>query len=260
MHFVTSEGSMQDMFLSRTMHSFSARVWGWSENIRHYFSLKVENDKLAEENFNLRQEVLRLKKDAELQYVDSIARSIAGISEVDNFRYMPATILKISSNSQHNYIILGQGSEDGVIVGSGIITENGVVGIVNSVDKHCSYALSFLNSGVSISSRIGTDGAIGPLSWDGKGYNGAILKNIPLQNKVEKGDTVYTSGHSSFFPPDIPIGVTGDSRIVNGATYEIDVSLFQSFKRIKYVTLASNTALEEIERLETDAVAEKKKK
>jgi rod shape-determining protein MreC len=63
---------------------------------------------------------------------------------------------------------------------------------------------------------------------------------------------VYTSGYSSIFPPDIPLGTTGDSRIVNGATYEIEISLFEDFGALRYVTVVENMGREEIKSLEEE--------
>ena len=82
----------------------------------------------------------------------------------------------------------------------------------------------------------------------GKAYtHGAILQEVPLQYKYAIGDTVYTSGHSLMFPPDIPLGVAGDARVINGATNEIKVDLFQDFTAIRYVTVVHNTAFDEVE-------------
>ena len=133
---------------------------------------------------------------------------------------------------------------------AGIITADGVVGIIDAVSRHYSYAISFLNSELSISARIGNDGAAGPMVWDGKHIDGALLREIPLQYKFDEGDTVYTSGYSSIFPPDIPLGVTGDTRIVNGATYEVKIKLFQDFSALRYVTIVTNSDIQEIEDLE----------
>ena len=189
----------------------------------------------------------------------------------NGFNYIPATIIKSSTNTQHNYLIIDKGSEDGVTRNSGIITDKGVIGIVDAVSSHYSYAISFLNlnwSGISlriassfclisflntelfISARLGNSGAVGPLAWDGTGSDRAILKEIPLQFKFAPGDTVYTSGYSTIFPPDIPIGVAGESKIINGATNEIKVDLFQNHKALKYVTIVSNTRAAEIEAIE----------
>ena len=91
---------------------------------------------------------------------------------------------------------------------------------------------------------------MGPLAWDGISTSGAVLKEIPLQYKYNPGDTVYTSGYSAIFPPDIPIGIAGEARVINGATNEIKVRLFQDHSALKYVTIIQNTRSAEIEEIE----------
>ena len=115
------------------------------------------------------------------------------------------------------------------------------------MSAHYSYAFSFQNSDISISGRFGDEGATGLLVWDGVSSDGGILQEVPLQYKYAVGDTVYTSGHSLMFPSDIPLGVAGDARVINGATNEIKVRLFQDFTAIRYVTIVHNTALDEVE-------------
>ena len=139
---------------------------------------------------------------------------------------------------------------DGIRPQSGIITGSGVVGIIDAVDKHYSYGLSFMNSEVSVSSRIGKEGAVGPLSWDGVSVDKALLKEIPLQFKFSPGDTVWTSGYSAIFPPDIPLGTAGEARVVNGAVNEIEVHLFENFTALRFVTVVENIGRDEILSLE----------
>jgi rod shape-determining protein MreC len=103
---------------------------------------------------------------------------------------------------------------------------------------------------MNISARMGKEGAVGPLTWDGKSGNMAILKEIPLHVKFQPGDTVFTSGFSSIFPPDIPLGSAGASKVVNGATYEIEITLFEEFKSLRYVTIVENLGKTEIKELE----------
>ena len=86
---------------------------------------------------------------------------------------------------------------------------------------------------------------------DGISTSGAVLKEIPLQYKYNPGDTVYTSGYSAIFPPDIPIGIAGDARVINGATNEIKVKLFQDHSALKYVTIIQNTRAAEIAEIES---------
>ncbi len=242
---LSRNNQIQRLWIARISHGFMARTWGASQSVSNYFSLKRQNDELALENDRLQ----KLVRGYELAAREADPASKPVLAD-NGFNYIPATIIKSSTNTQHNYLIIDKGSEDGVMRNSGIITDKGVIGIVDAVSSHYSYAISFLNTELFISARLGHSGAVGPLAWDGTGSDRAILKEIPLQFKFAPGDTVYTSGYSTIFPPDIPIGVAGDSKIINGATNEIKVDLFQNHKALKYVTIVSNTRAAEIEAIE----------
>ncbi|MBO4918400.1 MAG: rod shape-determining protein MreC [Bacteroidales bacterium] len=241
-------GSLQDIWVTKASHRVMAWVWGGFDSIGHYFSLRTENEKLAAENAMLTESLRRsqdkVQKAMENGLLTDTTMVFAG------YDHVPASIVKISRNKQHNYFILNKGYEDGVRPQSGVITASGIVGIVDAVEKHYSYGLSFMNTGVSISARLGNEGAVGPLTWDGISMDGAVLRDIPLQYKYAPGDTVWTSGSSILFPPDIPLGIAGSSKVVNGAVNEIQVDLFQSFTALRYVTVVSNAGREEIMYLE----------
>ena len=242
---LSRNNQIQRLWIARISHGFMARTWGASQSVSNYFSLKRQNDELALENDRLQ----KLVRGYELAAREADPASKPVLAD-NGFNYIPATIIKSSTNTQHNYLIIDKGSEDGVTRNSGIITDKGVIGIVDAVSSHYSYAISFLNTELFISARLGNSGAVGPLAWDGTGSDRAILKEIPLQFKFAPGDTVYTSGYSTIFPPDIPIGVAGESKIISGATNEIKVDLFQNHKALKYVTIVSNTRAAEIEAIE----------
>ena len=240
-----NNGQLQNLWISKGAHGFMAGVWGCTEDIRHYFSLKKENEALAGMVFRQAQ-ALRLYREQTGMDIPSDTT----FDTVGNFRYIPASVSKTTRNSQHNYIIIDKGSDDGVSPGSGIITNKGVVGIVDAVSRNYSYGRSFRNSDMVISARIGLTGTVGALSLDGIHSNGAVLREIPLHIRLNEGDTVYTSGFSSLFPPDIPLGTTGEYVVENGATYEVKIRLFEDFSSVRYVTVVSNTDREEITELE----------
>lgn len=241
--------SMQGLWVSRVAHHFMANVWGAHQQVGRYFSLKKENDRLAADNHELLVQLHACRN--ALSDLTGEER-VRELQKSLDFSYLPACIVKISRNRQHNYFIIDKGSDDGVDQRSAIITRKGAVGIVDAVHRHYAYVLSFQNAEVSVSARLGSEGAMGPLVWDGHSADGALLKEIPLHFKFEKGDTVYTSGFSSVFPPDIPLGVTGDSRIVNGAMHEIKVTLFQDFSSLRYVTVVENRGRQEMDILENE--------
>lgn len=245
---LSHNAQLQRTWISSGIQGVMGSVWGFTQNISDYFSLRKSNDELAQENFELR---LKLAKAEEVLTADLKAEIPAG-SSVGEYIYIPATIVKISNNTQHNYMIVGKGSNQGVVEGAGVITGKGAVGVIDAVSENYSYARSFKNHEMSISARLGKEGAVGPLSWNGRTGNGAILKEIPHHVEFAPGDTVYTSGYSSIFPPDIPLGVTGASKIVNGATYEIEVKLFEDFGSVRYVTVVENKGQVEMKRLEEE--------
>ena len=241
-----NNSELQGAWISRGAQNVMSTIWGSSQNVSEYFSLKGRNDALAQENFELR---MRLQQLEGMLPEGSETKSPSN-GVIGNYRYIPAEISKISNGTQHNYMIIGKGFEDGVTEGAGVITAEGAVGIIDAVSRKYSYARSFKNHEMNISARLGNEGAVGPLAWDGIHSDGAILKEIPHHVAFEKGDTVFTSGYSSIFPPDIPLGTVGESKIVNGATYEIKVTLFEDFGALRYVTIVENLDKNEMKELE----------
>lgn len=242
MNMLKNNGAMQGAWMSQGAQVFMGTIWGGFQSIGDYFSLRKENDRLAQENYELR---LRLAR-----FTDSTALYGAEDGISGNYRYIHAQIAKISNNTQHNYIIISKGSDHGVCEGAGVITGKGAIGVVDAVSSNYCYARSFKNHEMNISARLGKEGAVGPLSWDGRKGNGAILKEIPHHVQFAPGDTVYTSGFSSIFPADIPLGITGNSKIVNGATYEIEVTLLEDFGALRHVTIVENLGRNEIKEVE----------
>jgi rod shape-determining protein MreC len=222
-------------------------VWGFTQRISDYFSLAETNEKLAKVNFELMTRISNLEERLEEKGEHAFLPEKA---QTSRFRYKSASIVKVSTNTQHNYFILDKGSADGISTGAGVITPNGAVGIVDAVSENYSYAISFQNHNMSISARLGRDGRHGPLSWDGKGSNRAVLREIPHHVEIVPGDTVYTSGYSSIFPADIPLGTVREAEIVNGATYDIQIELFEDFGALRCVSIVENIGKEEIKTLE----------
>lgn len=241
-----SSSVLQNIWLNRFSHNVMALTWGGVSRFKDYTSLRHQNDILAGRNFELYKELSRYQDEERHARSQALLDSVPGSRR---FSFIPAEVTAMGTNTRHNYIILNKGSQDGVTPNSAIITPHGVVGIVQIVDKRYSYGLSLLNDRIVVSARIGREGIVAPLSWDGKSTKSAVLKNIPFHHKVAEGDTVLTSGMSSLYPPDIPIGITMGSRIVDGASNVVDVDLFLDFAALRYVIIAENKDRETIEEL-----------
>ncbi len=159
----------------RSVQSF---FWQKEEDIHYYFNFKVENERLVAENHILQE---KLSKYESIDYYrDTLINSISA-----NYSYVPATIIKKSTDKQHNYIILNRGSESGVKAGMGVITDNGIVGVVSSVSKRYSYVISFLNTTQNVSVKVARSDIHGPIAWDGGRIDKAVLRDIPIHKPAE---------------------------------------------------------------------------
>ena len=239
-YMIGHNGIAQQYRLLGTIRQIQGFFWEKQSALQEYSSLKKENERLALENTRLMQDLY-------------IYKELAGEKDLEGtgypFSFITAKVIKNTVNTTHNYIIIDKGSKDGVEVDMGVITPNGVIGITRGVSENYSYVLSFLNSNQQVSARIGRDGAFGPLSWNPARHGMALLGEIPQHVQMNLQDTVYTSGFSSFYPPDIPIGTVQGSKTVNGVHLSIDVKLLQEFRQLKYVMVVKNNNREEKEKL-----------
>jgi rod shape-determining protein MreC len=215
------------------------------ENIKDYLSLHNENRKLAEENARLYN---RLKSSYSLASADSsyVGNSLAP----RKFLYLTARVINNTVNKQYNYITLDKGIRGGIGPDMAVISSWGIVGIVKSVSANYASVLSVLNRDFTVSAKIKKNGYFGPLSWNGNTTENATLVDIPHHVKINKGDTIVTSGFGGVFPEGYLIGVIGNFRLKGGNYYEINVKLSNDFRKLSYVQVIQNYAKQEIDSIE----------
>ena len=244
-----NSSTLQNIWINRASRRVQAFLWSGGEDIRNFFFLEKQNEELAQTNFLLNEELRQYRTAGEIS--PTVEKKSNGM-----FRYTPATVVKMSRNTAHNYIIIDKGSDDGIKPQSGIITDHGVVGFVDAVSRHYSYGLTLMNNNSSVSARIGDTGYTGSLVWDGMSTGSACLRDVPIHCECSPGDTIVTSGFSTIFPAGIPLGIAKESSLYDGSTMRISVDLTQDFSSIRYVTIVECLDKAEIEALE--ARAEKK--
>ena len=79
----------------------------------------------------------------------------------------------------NNFITLNKGRKHGLKTGMGVITQNGVIGIIHSVSENYSIAISFLHRKSSLGVRIKKNNHNGILKWNGFNYKIASITNFP---------------------------------------------------------------------------------
>ena len=106
LNMLRNNSALQGIWVSKGAHKVMSVLWGGSESIKYYFSLKKQNEALAEENFRLSEQLSRYSK--------VTAKPDSTFVKVEGFSYIPAEVIKVSRNKQHNYMIINKGYEDGV--------------------------------------------------------------------------------------------------------------------------------------------------
>ena len=167
------------------------------------------------------------------------------------FKLKEANVIKNSFLNQRNNLIIDKGSVDGIKNEMGVISKNGIIGIVNSVSKNYSRVISILNQEIKINVRLKKSNALGSMYW--KGLNPLEFKIEDVINNVsfKKGDTIISGGMSSYFPYGIPLGevVDFESNSQNGY-YTINARLFEDPSLVNYVYILTNEDKKEIKQLQ----------
>ena len=243
----TGNSYYQQSSILRSIHVAWGTVVRPVHSLTQYFSLGTVNRQLAEENNRLRNELEYLKGSVDAALVTTIHDK----QHRPLYSYIPAKIVDNSVNKQQNYILLNAGREQGVKPEMGVITEQGVVGMVTEVSQHYALVKSILNTEWKFNVRLKSAGDFGPMQWNGLDYKISILSDIPQHTNVVKGDTVVTSGYSRMFPQGIPIGVVDTAVVKRGNFYEVKVNLFIDLKKVQYVNIVNSIYRNESDSLKT---------
>ena len=207
-----------------------------------YLSLKGENKQLLEQNVALSAEVQLLRGQLE-EYRNAEALSADGVFLQDSSGYVfnSARVVNNSLNAVNNYIVIDKGTKDGVGSEMGVYNGEGVVGVIYLSSKHYSLVLPLLNSKSNISCRIKGGDNFCALQWDGEDTRYSYLVDLPRYTKFEQGDTVVTSGFSSIFPANIPVGTIDRVEDTPDAMfYRARVKLMVDFSSLSSVYIVGN--------------------
>jgi rod shape-determining protein MreC len=225
--------------------SFTGSIYAQMNNIDAYIGLREENTRLARENLFLRNQLENFQK-----IQKTIKDTLIDTTLHQSYAYFLANVVNNSVNKQYNYITLNKGSKDGVKPDMGVITSNGIVGIVEGVSENYSTVISVLNTSFHVSAKIKKSGFFGLLQWDGYNDRECVLNDIPQHVKLTKGDSVVTTEYSGIFPENVPVGKVVDFELKGGNFYSVKVELFNDFRQLKYVTVIENLNKAEKQALE----------
>ena len=215
-------------------------------SVTDYINLRTTNDALARQNAGLKSLI------PDVYYIDSALTRISTDTVLkQQYTFINSRVVNNSVNRRNNYLTLNKGSNQGVLPEMGVISGDGIVGIVKDVSEHFCSVMSFLHKDSKISARLKKSGYIGSMVWDGYNEKFAVLKDIAKHVQVLKGDTIVTSSFSSIFPEDVMIGTVTEVNQETGDNFQdIKVELSTQFGTLTYVYIVTNLLKSEQQELE----------
>lgn len=228
-----------------TTNDAVGQVYEWSSEVGNYFRLRKNNRELAEENAMLR---------ARLSVVADTASSRFDVAERDTiYEFIPAQVVNNSIGQANNYIIIDKGKADGIERDMGVISTDGVVGVVADVSRHYSSIISLLHSDSRVGVRFKNNQELGSLRWNTNNYRYGLVEDIPTHVVLHEGDTVLTSSYSFIFPEDLMVGTVetpnvGSSSALNTAR----IHFATDFAKLRHVYVIRNLHKPELDSLKAN--------
>ena len=237
-YLLISENKFQEYQIIQYTNEYTSKIHNYTNKISHYINLKETNDHLSKENAKL-YSILNTQNLNNNYSEDNIKHS-----------YIAAKVIRSSINKRNNYITLNKGRKDGVEKGMGVITQNGIIGIIYSVSENYSIVISFLHRESAIGIKIKRNNHNGILRWQGFNYRQGNISNLPNHILIKKGDSIVTNSHSIIFPESIPIGEITNFEKKETGYYDVNVKLFEDFNNLYFVYIVNRNKSKEQELLE----------
>tara|TARA_B110000037_G_scaffold39279_1_gene48533 strand:- start:25095 stop:25928 length:834 start_codon:yes stop_codon:yes gene_type:complete len=227
------------------MTNTSSSIIGWfiekKYNIDKHFSLSDANEKLLDANAKLKaqQPESFYLLQGDIYYVNDTLKK-------EQFQYIPATVINSSSNKRNNYFTLNKGSAQGVEVGMGVISDDGVIGIIADVSHHYSIVMTVLTEKSSTNVKLLKNNEYWFLTWDGLDSDFAQIDDVKRDITIEIGNDVVTRGGGTQFPEGVPVGTIEEIISKDGEqTMGLNVKLNVNYNAVYHVYVIKNMMKDE---------------
>lgn len=224
----------------------SGKVYDLNAEVLSFFSLTKANTELTQRNLYLEQQVAQLSEQLVKVTKDSSFIHKGQLQMLADYKLIPAKVVSNTIDKSDNFITIDKGAEDGVRKDMGVVSGNGVVGIVYLVASHYSVVIPVLSTKSNISCRIQGRGYFGYLHWQGGPSDIAYVDDVPRHAHFRLYDHVVTSGYSSVFPPGILVGkILHVYNSADGLSYRLQVKLSTDFGNLRDVCVIDDAKMEE---------------
>jgi rod shape-determining protein MreC len=192
---------------------------GWFDET---FEARGENERLREQLAEVRRQAVAgqaaINENAQLRELVELDRS--PVLAYSTFEQVTGRVIARSPTVWHSAVTIDVGREDGVRVDDPVVSGDGLVGLVASVQGGSSQVTLLTDHTSAVSARVLPGGAQGVVRPDVGDPDDLILDFIKSARNIGAGQAVVTAGWraaelSSLYPAHLPIGEVTEASIVD---------------------------------------------
>ncbi len=227
-------------YMTKGLSSVSAAVTSAADE-KTYDELVEENKKLSKEAADLRTQLVDyydLKdENARLWKYYNITKSNP------DFQILPANVIRRDSNDEFYSFTIDAGTNSGIELQDPVITENGLIGFVSSVNAASGKVTTVLSPDFqagALAKKTSDNGIVtGNSSYSDQGLT--TLAKIDAAAKIQKGDIVVSSGIGGIYPANLIVGKVRELRIDEyDATKFAVVEPYEDIKKVTDVVVLTD--------------------
>lgn len=227
-------------FLTKGLSKVSAAVTDAADE-KSYDELVEENKKLSKEAADLRTQLVDyydLKdENARLWKYYNLTKSNP------DFQILPASVIRRDSNDEFYSFTIDAGTTSGIELSDPVITENGLIGFISSVNAASSKVTTVLSPDLqagAVDKKTKDSGVVGGNSaYSDKGQT--TLTKIDANAKIAEDDLIVTSGIGGIYPQNLIIGkVQKLNYDENDATKYAVVQPFEDIRKVTDVIVLTD--------------------
>lgn len=229
-----------------TAATVNAKVWEVRNAVTKHLNLDHTNQELQKNNAalmeKLPQSFIRIDS-SKVQINDTIYRQ--------QFEYIPADLINSTVEKRNNYFTIKAGTIHGVERGLGVVSDNGVVGVIHRCSEHYSIVKSVLTKDINISVIVDGMELYGLLKWDGVDARRGSVTGISNDLQIKKWTKIITREGTGIFPKGIMVGKVETLKSVEGeAFWDVSILFSEDYRKLQKVYVVKNILSDEQQKLE----------
>ena len=146
----------------------------------------------------------------DLRWQNAELRAAAGVPSTPEWRGVLAEVISRDPERWEERMMVGGGSEEGLVVGAVVLVDGQVVGRVLHTYRHAAEVVTILSEECRFGVRLANADVTGVLCGTGGrrgGESGFLVDYLPKDLRVPPAEPIVTSGLGGWMPDGLPVGV-----------------------------------------------------